>query len=134
MSFRAATLEDEAFFYYWRRYAEARGAAGGWYLGARTTREEHQRWFTDKLLHAVMLVWEREGEALGTARIDSNGEVAFSAEPADAPALLRDLQPFAAEYGGRLKVTVDEADRAAIAALTEAGWGEFPVRFFCYRP
>jgi len=82
-----------------------------------------------------MLVWERMdyGCPLGVVRIDSNGELAFDAHPDLLPAMLRELMPQAVYYGGRLKVTLDKDDRAKARALKAAGFGQYPVKFFCYR-
>ncbi len=40
----------------------------------------------------------------------------------------------AAEHGGRLKVTVDAGNEWASKALLRAGFVEFPVKFYAYRP
>lgn len=129
MTFRPATLEDEEFFWYWREAAERRH----WYEGRVTTRAEHGRWFRARIGRLTMLVWEMLGVSEGVVRIDSNGEVAFHANPSLMAEMLEELKPYAAEYGGRLKVTVDKQDRASERALQEAGFTEFPVTFFAYK-
>ena len=134
MSFRPANRSDEDFFYYWRRRDEQAGARGGWYQGRSTTRDAHKQWFADRLHTARLLVWERADGPMGVARIDTNGEVAFSTEPQWAPRMLEELLWFADIYGGRLKATVDVGDAARHRALELAGFVEFPARFYCYRP
>lgn len=134
MSFRPATKDDELFFYYWRRRDEAAGIHGGWYGGARTGHDEHAVWFRDRLHTARLLVWEHRQDRLGVARIDSNGELAFSVETQWAVRMLTDLLWFADVYGGRLKVTVDLGDTARAEALEAAGFCEHEARFFAYRP
>lgn len=133
-SFRPATVQDELFFYYWRRRDEGAGIKGGWYGGPRTDRETHRRWYRERIHTARLLVWEHMNDRNGIARIDSNGEVAFSTEPKWGHKLLEDLLWFAKTYDGRLKVTVDEGDEDRAAALMRAGFVESSVRFFCYRP
>jgi len=132
MSFRRATPADEDFFWQWREAAEAQP----WYEGRGTTRAEHHAWFVDRLSRITMLVWERMdyGGPVGIVRIDSNGELAFEASHLLMPAMLRELLPHATYYGGRFKVTLDKDDKAKAKALKQAGFREYPVKFFCYRP
>ncbi len=134
MSFRPATARDADFFYYWRRRDESAGIRGGWYGGALTERDEHARWYADRLHKARLLVWEKPSGPLGVARIDTNGEVAFSVEPRWAVTMLADLLWFAQTYGGRLKATVDSGDTVRVEALEAAGFCEYEARFFAYRP
>lgn len=128
--FRPATTDDADFFWYWRERAEAEP----WYGGSVTDYDAHLAWFLDRLGRIELLIWIYDGRPAGAVRIDSNGEVAFSANPLLASRMLGELKAFAANYGGRLKVTVDAADRASAKALKDAGFREYPVRFFCYRP
>lgn len=133
MTFRQATLDDEGFFWHRRVVDERKGQEGGWYLGQITDKEEHHRWFVSRLTGATMLVWLRDGLPAGTVRIDSNGEVAFSARPNVVVDMLVALKLYAAGYGGRLKVTVDSGNRPAVLALHAAGFEEYEARFFCHR-
>lgn len=129
MTFRPATADDEGFFYFWREAAEQRY----WYAGRRTSRHEHTQWFQARLGRITMLVWEHANEPHGVVRIDTNGEVAFHGTPTLMAEMLEELKPYAAEYGGRLKVTLDRQDKASGRALEEAGYSEYPVRFFAYK-
>lgn len=135
MSLRPATKNDEALFLYWRARAEREGREGGWYQGQATTKRQHHHWYQDRLQHATLLVWTPfPTKPAGVARIDTNGEIAFHADPKVAPLLLDELKPYALEHGGRLKATIDHGNTAAAKALEQAGFREYPVRFFCYRP
>lgn len=130
MSFRPATTDDADFFWYWRERAEA----APWYVSARTEYDDHVSWFLDRIGRVEMLVWIFGGRPAGTARIDSNGEVSFLCNPMLGSRLLDELKVYAPLYGGRLKVTLDAADRASAKALKDAGFREYPVKFYCYRP
>lgn len=129
MSFRLAVAADEELFWYWRERSER----AHWYDGPKTTRADHGQWFRDRLDRITMLVWSFNGEASGTVRVDSNGEVAFDTHPSLMTAMLRELMPYASDFG-RFKVTVDRGDKTKARALEAAGFEEFPVRFFGYRP
>lgn len=129
MSFRPATSDDADFFWYWRERAES----ADWYIAAKTAYEDHVEWFLERLGRIQLLVWNYEGRPAGAVRIDSNGEVAFHCNPLLGARLLGELKTYAKVHG-RLKVTVDEADRASAKALRDAGFRQYPVKFFCYRP
>ncbi len=129
--FRAATTEDEGFFYTWRQQAELEGRALGWWKGTRTGTEEHHRWFLEHLRTSTLLVWLDDGLEVGIARIESNGEIQFEAGGFER-GLLADLLPFAAHYG-RFKMTIDEGDPKA-EALEAAGFQCYPARFYVWRP
>lgn len=134
MTFRAATADDADFFWYWRERAEQ----AQWYEGPLTTREQHQEWFIDRLERISLLVWMYGANELygarGCVRIDSNGEMAFDGDPSLLATMLRELKYQEVGLGDRLKVTLDKGDRVKAKALKEAGFREYPVRFFCYRP
>lgn len=127
MSFRAATLDDVEQFWFWRQMAEGKP----WYEGKTTTRAQHGKWFAHRLGHITLLVWDDDHiGGSGVVRVDSNSELAF-----DATHPRSMLEAFLAQWkGGRLKATVDQGDSVKALALSEAGFGEYPVRFFCYRP
>jgi hypothetical protein len=130
MTFRPATIDDEDFFWYWRERAEF----AYWYGGAKTTREQHGEWFRTRLDRITMLVWERPDRGpAGIVRVESNGELAFDAQPSLMVRLLEEFKPYASDFG-RFKVTVDDGDKTKARALKAAGFVESPVRFFCYRP
>ncbi len=134
MSFRPADEQDEEFFLHWRLRAENHGREGGWWDGEPVTPQAHHEWFIRRLRQATMLVWYYDKRPAGAVRIDSNGEVAFDAHPWLTAKMLEELKPYAAEYGGRLKVTVDRADAETSKKLRAADYREYPVRFHAYRP
>lgn len=128
MSFRAATAADEDLFYVHREIAESMP----WYQGRKTTPDEHHRWYTTMLDSITLLVWNTD-DGHGIARIESNGELAFSStHPVEM--LIELIEAYdIAQYGGRLKVTLDKQDRETAKALKAAGFFEYPVRFFAYK-
>jgi hypothetical protein len=127
MTFRPATVHDADHFWQWRQQAEQ----APWYIGQRTTYDTHLEWFLNRLSKITLLIWE---SLLGTGivRIESNGELAFDAT--NPRAMLEELLPYAEMYGGRLKVTVDDGDTVKQRALEQAGFVEYPVKFYAYRP
>lgn len=129
MSFRPATTDDADFFWYWRERAEEEP----WYGGPKTDYDDHLAWFLDRLGRIDLLVWLYDGRPAGAVRIDSNGEVAFDCNPLLTARLMTEVKAYAKKYG-RLKVTIDEADRASAKGLRDAGFRQFPVKFFHYRP
>ncbi len=73
------------------------------------------------------------------SRVESNGELSFFVPLifrrwGVEERMLRATHELAAEHGGRLKVTVDAGNEWAQLALLRAGFVEFPVRFYAYRP
>lgn len=107
-----------------------------WYSRDTTTRADHLAWLEARLANPLVkiLVWEGDRGPLGMVRIDSNGEVAFHADnPVDAIEMLRAAHQYAAEYGGRLKISVDQADRESIRLLQAARFELCPVKFLCYQ-
>lgn len=132
-SFRPATQADSSLLYEWRQQAEA----APWYEAEPTSREDHDRWFNarvdDPLVH--LLIWEDDEGPLGTVRIDSNGEVAFWSPDLDQNAEMLSAATFYADqYGGRLKITLDQDDVASMVALNRAGFRTYPARTLVYTP
>jgi hypothetical protein len=133
VSFRAATIRDAGLLYRWRCESEQQP----WWAGTRTSYGDHLRWLVGRHANPLvkLLVWEEDGEPVGTVRIDSNGEVAFDAMTGEAAGrMLEAVHEYAAGYGGRLKASVDQADRDKIRLLQAAGFEKFPVAFLAYRP
>lgn len=127
--FRPATSDDVDFFWHWRELAEAED----WYGGNRTDYDDHVAWYLDRLGKINLLVWYFDKRPAGCVRIDSNGEVAFAAHPLLTSKMLEELRPWAKANGGRLKVTLDAGDRDGAKALRDAGFREYPVKFFAWR-
>jgi hypothetical protein len=126
--FRDATIDDAALLYDWRCSSES----VPWWNGKPVSFFEHKAWLEQRISDSLVkvLVWEDAGEPAGMVRIDSNGEVAFYG---GSPGMLEALHPYAAEYGGRLKVTLDEDDIGGAAVLRNAGFVEYPARFLAYK-
>lgn len=133
MTLRPATGGDELLFLEWRLKAEARGREGGWYIGPDSTRAGHADWYSRRLGVLGLFVWVHDGAPQGCVRVESNGEVTAYADSIDLIDLLREVKSLAAESTGkRFKVTVDKADTFTAAALDEAGWTEYPARFYAH--
>lgn len=131
MSFRPATMDDAQRLYDWRRGHET----GGWYRKPPTSFHQHAHWLEQRIDNDLVevLIWEEDGAAMGSVRIDSNGELAFDAHiGCNVGAMLREAATYARFYGGRLKANVD-ADDPRAAFLERAGFMEYPVRFLAYK-
>lgn len=131
MTFRDATPADADLLYDWRQ-ADLRAAG---LEPQALSFEAHRDWLWMRSANPLVrvLIWEQEGVPLGMVRLDSNGELAFHAEPeCDAAAMLRAALPLADVYGGRLKVTLDASD-PKVALLKAAGFSSFPATALVYR-
>jgi RimJ/RimL family protein N-acetyltransferase len=136
VSFRPAAISDAPLLYRWRQQAEE----AAFWRGDPVDYQAHLRWLARRVDHPLvrLLIWEDDGEPVGpvgTVRIDSNGELAFHAETdAAAHRMLDAAHQYAADHGGRLKASVDQADREKIRQLQQAGFEKYPVVFLAYRP
>ena len=132
MSFRPATLDDAYILYRWRKHDEQQPA----YEGHKTTARDHIVWLQQRIDNPLVriLIWEHNGEPAGMVRIDSGGEIAFHAQnTTTAVKMLRAAHRFADQYGGRLKVVLDQDDERN-EILVRAGYLEYPARFHCFKP
>ncbi len=134
--FRPAEITDTELLWRWRLEAEEEGRRGGWYLGESTSFDVHKVWLIRNI--GRIRVWEENLHPHGQVRVESNGELSFFVpllyrRDGVEDRMLRATHELAAEYGGRLKVTVDEANEWARLALLRAGFEVFPVKFYAYR-
>lgn len=132
MTLRPAKHGDEQFFFHLREQAEKSNPN---YEGQPVEWVTHRNWFTRRIISTppTLFVWTIDGIAKGCARIEPNGEVVPYTLPERMRSLLAELEPHAVKHGGRLKLTLDPDDPLN-DAVQEAGWAEYPVRFYCYRP
>lgn len=124
-------MADAEVLYRWRVEAEGKP----WFGRDQTAWTDHVAWLEARISNPLvrLLIWEADRGPLGMARIDSNGEVAFYAADEDtAVALLGAVQEYAHDYGGRLKISVDQADRTSIEWLERSGFQRFPVKFLAF--
>ena len=131
MSFRPATLDDAYILYRWRKADELEPV----YQGTKTTPGKHIVWLQQRLDNPLVriLIWERNGQPAGTVRIDSGGELSFHAQdPTTAVKMLRATHRYAQDYGGRLKVVLDQDD-GRNEILVRAGFLEYDARFHCFK-
>lgn len=133
--FRPARLADAALLYLWRRQAEH----AAWYHGPGTRRAEHWHWLKTRLQNPLIsiLIWPSQGRPHGMVRIDSNGELAFhvadDAPDGTAQRMLQAATAYAGEHGGRLKVTLDQANQQQRDQLLAAGFREYPAVFLAWK-
>ncbi len=134
--FRPAEITDTEMLWRWRLEAEEEGRRGGWYEGRSTSFDVHSRWLIRHI--GRIQVWQ-EPTPKGQIRVESNGELSFFVPrlfrgEGVEERMLRAAQELAPEFGGRLKVTVDVGNVWGSQALLRAGFQEFPVKFYAYRP
>lgn len=134
--FRPARHHDAALLYWWRRQAEQKP----WYNGQPLTRERHMQWLQERLDNPLVeiLIWQERGHPAGMVRIDSNGELAFHVDQ-DAPAgttrrMLHAATHYADQHGGRLKVTLDQANHTQRDQLLQAGFARYPAVLLAWKP
>jgi hypothetical protein len=120
-------MADAGFLYVSRLIAESQP----WYEGKPTGYDDHLAWLAARVDNPLVTlkVWEEDGVASGSVRIDSNGEFAFDAGT-NASEMLRVA---VAEYAGRLKATVDVGD-PKVSLLQRAGFTMYPAVSLIHRP
>lgn len=140
MTFRPATRADSNLLYGWRAAAED----APWWNGRPVTKLAHEQWFQDRLASRAVRIWiaEDDGEPVGHARLDSNGELSVEIVPerrgeGRGTKLIVATSHLGVEQLGhtRIKACVDESNASARKAFLNAGFEERPdVRFFLWRP
>jgi hypothetical protein len=130
-SFRRAQVEDIPRFYDWR----VRQQSQPFYVGPDLTYMKHREWMIPRLRNPLvkLLVWSEKGKPAGILRIDSNGEFDYHAD-SDwvAYRMLRGALRYAPLYGGRLKISLDDAD-PRLGQLFEAGFVGSPAVSLSWR-
>lgn len=121
--------------YQWR----AQDEQDDWYQGQPVSRESHETWFRARLHNPLVHLWiaEEDGARIGTARVDSNGELTITVAPPQRGRGLGTKITVAvcALAEGRVKASIDESNAAGITAAERAGFRHRPdIRFFLWRP
>ncbi len=132
MTFRTAQISDTQLLLEWRHQDET----ADHYHGPTAKHYEHKEWLWQRLNNPLIriLIWEEAGIAVGTVRIDSNGELTHHAQTDDvAERMLRAVHDYAQHYAGRLKVTLD-ADDPRVDQLLAAGFTQYPAQALIYKP
>ena len=137
MDLRLATLAEEDLFLEWRAEDERNSP---WWNGRPVDTYGHAVWFRARVDNPAVRLWiaEKDGEPVGDARLDSNGEVTFNTLPQHrrrgfGTQILREATRLAVEEDGwtRIRAVVDDANHASIATLHKAGYRHRPdVLFF----
>lgn len=130
MTIRPATAKDALLLFEWRQADEA----NDWWEGEPVEFEKHLDWLVPRLVSPVVDVWvgEVDGVPVGQARLDSNGELAFSVDAAfrgrgHGADLVRKATRAAASQGwGRVKACVDLSNEASVRTLASAGYAMRP--------
>lgn len=138
MKLRPATIHDCEQLYRWRREDDN----ATWTAGKPPTRKQHHNWLKLRLASpAVQLfVAEHDGEPIGTARIDSNGELSFFIDPAHRHEGHGTQLVFAATEAAyrlghsRVKAVADETNLPGIRTMVKAGFVIRPDVVFLRHP
>ena len=152
MDLRPATWQDRHTLYQWRHHEEETAT---WWEGNPVTMESHNTWLRARLKSPTVELWIAEDRVqevdgrgnliigkwkrtpVGMVRIDSNGEVSVSIDPAHrkqgyGTKLLREACRVTSQ--SRLKASVDEGNLAARRLFEKAGFTPRPdVLFYLKR-
>jgi RimJ/RimL family protein N-acetyltransferase len=131
---RPAMALDADLLFEWRQADER----NDWWQGKPVEWEKHLDWLVPRLLSPVVDLWvgEVDGVPVGQARLDSNGELAFSVDKdfrgrGYGTELVKKATLAAKSAGwGRVKACVDSDNEASTRTLMNAGYAVRPdVRF-----
>lgn len=134
MNLRPATMNDADRLYRWRVHDQQQ------VWGEHVTVGGYGQWLEDRIANPLVRLWiaEHDGVAVGQLRIDSNGELSFSIDPAfrghgHGEEMVRlavaDANP--ATFGGHLKANAHLSNLASVRVLDAAGFMLTPgVGFF----
>lgn len=114
----------------WRLVDEAEP----WYEGNKTSYAAHESWFSR--CRGRIKMWDENGETMGAVRIESDGTLHFTTDPAHravAPQMVTEALNAAYRHSGRLKAVVDKEDVWRTAVLKAAGFQEFPATALIYK-
>lgn len=141
MILRPATSGDEDLFFQWRQDDEA-GAR--WWEGERVEFANHLCWFRERVDNAVVGLWvaEHHGVPVGSARIDSSGEITVDVAKDHrgrgfGVEIIRNVSRQAIWRFGhqRVKAMVDDSNLAAMRAFEKAGYVDRrDVHYWRWRP
>ena len=135
---RRVRLDDAQLLYQWRANDETQA---DWWKGKPVSWNEHRLWLADRLDSPSVKLWiaEVDGEPVGQARLDSNGELSVSVAK-DKRGLGAELIRLASEEAPslghqRVKACIDETNFAARRAFEKSGFVHRPdVWFYLRRP
>ena len=137
MDLRPAEGTDYKLLLRWRE----EGETAPWYQGRKIDWRDHAKWLIDRLRKPRLCkIWiaEVDGEPIGQARIDSNGEISYYVAPEYRElGYGTQIVQLACQLSGhhRVKASVDGDNEAGIRTLLKAGFVEHPdVKFFLWRP
>lgn len=134
---RLVTMDDCETMYQWRVADEE---ASPWFTGKTADWDLHQKWFAARVDNPCVRLWicERDGVAVGDARLDSNGEVTYNVLPefhrqGIGSWILGEVNRLAVLEGWqRVRAVVDDTNTASIGCLEKAGF-KFRADVFFYR-
>jgi RimJ/RimL family protein N-acetyltransferase len=117
---------DADLLYEWRQDDED----NDWWEGKPVDWDRHVDWLLPRLLSPCVHLWvaEEDGIPVGQARLDSNGELAFSIDKdfrgrGYGTALVQKATRAARSEGwGRVKANVDLSNEASVRTLEAAGY------------
>lgn len=123
---RPATAKDAQTLFEWRQADET----NDWWEGDPVEWEKHLDWLFPRLDNPVVDLWvgEVDGVPVGQARLDSNGELAFSIDRdfrgrGHGAQLVQKATRAAASAGWvRVKACVDLSNEASVKTLLKAGY------------
>ncbi len=123
---RPAHMVDADLLYEWRQHDEN----NDWWQGNPVEWDKHLDWLIPRLLSPVVDLWigDVDGIPVGQARLDSNGELAFSIDKGHrgkgygTQLVKKATAAAAAGPWGRVKANVDLSNEASIRTLTAAGY------------
>lgn len=126
MDLRPAHATDAELLYEWRQSDEN----NHWWEGNPVEWEKHLDWLLPRLVSPVVSLWvgEVDGVPVGQARLDSNGELAFSIDSGlrgrgYGTEIVRLATREAERAGwGRVKACVDLSNEASVRTLRSAGY------------
>lgn len=130
MRIRPAHASDAELLFEWRQADEK----NDWWKGDPVDWNKHLDWLLPRLLSPLVDLWvvEVEGVPVGQARLDSNGELAFSVDAAfrgrgyGAELVRKATRAAAAAGWGRVKACVDLSNEASVRTLRAAGYAMRP--------
>lgn len=125
LTLRYATDADADLLYQWRRDDEH----NDWWEGSPVTWDAHIGWLRPRIDNPLVHIWvgELDGIPIGQARLDSNGELAFSIDKAfrgrgHGTELVRLATAEGRKHHGRVKASVDLSNKASVKTMIRAGY------------